>query len=395
MNKMLSRIFSTLLLLTVIGSLIYTLAITGKKEQGPLEDAIGSIGASVANWEKSVVRDNTDSRASALQWFQTIRNSKIRLNYPDTILTGAYDDNTVESYESITALEDSLQFHLPVISIYSAWGSKKIQVFPLLRAQAIYDLGSIPLITWEPWLNDFDESAYPFLANVNNKNLNGMRLVAEGKFDKYIDKWAMDAKKFGAPFFLRFGHEMNDPYRYPWGVQNNKPADFIAAWKHIHHRFKMAATTNVIWMWSPHPAYQPYGDYYPGHDFVDWIGTTTLNYGTVAPWSQWWTFDETFKPCYEVLSLYGKPLMITELGSLNVGGDKAKWFYQALDSLPKKYPAVKSIVFFHNASDNTTTYKSLDWSFAAEPQVVQSIQQALSHWPGIYQQAKKELGNTK
>jgi hypothetical protein len=384
MHKTFSRIAATLLLLGVAASLFYFMTISGKEEQGPLEDAIGSIGARIASWEKNVVRDNSQSRAASLQWFHQLRNSKVRLNHPDTILTGAYDDNTAESYEQIVMLEDSLQFRLPIISIYTAWGSRKIQVFPLLRAQAIYDLGSIPLITWEPWLNDFDEEGYPFLKGAANKNLNGMQHITAGKFDAYIDKWAADARKFGKPFFLRYGHEMNDPYRYPWGVQNNKPWEFIAAWRHIHDRFKKAGANNVIWVWSPHPAYHPYADFYPGHDYVDWIGTTTLNYGTVAPWSQWWSFDDTFRKCYNELAPYGKPMMLTELGSLGVGGNKAQWFYQALDSLPAKYPAVKSLVFFHNASDNTTTYKSLDWSFAGEPAVVASIRQAVAHWPGIY-----------
>jgi hypothetical protein len=63
-----------------------------------------------------------------------------------------------------------------------------------------------------------------------------------------------------------------------------------------------------------------------------------------------------------------------------------------LDSLPAKYPAVKSVVFFHNASDNTTTYKSLDWSFAAEPKVISAIRKAMNNWPGIYaSQQKKKL----
>jgi hypothetical protein len=389
MNKTFSRISAALLLLGVIASLFYFITMAGKKESGPLEDMLGLIGSKVASWEKNVVRDNEESRSSSLQWFHVIRNSTIRLNHLDTILTGAYDDNTAESYESIVSLEDSLQFNLPVVSIYTAWGSQKIQVFPSLRAQAIYDLGSIPLITWEPWLNDFNEETYPFLKGVTNKNLNGMNAITAGKFDAYVDKWAADAKKFGRPFFLRFGHEMNDPYRYPWGAQNNKPWEFIAAWRHIHERFKKAGATNVLWLWSPHPAYLPYSDFYPGHDFVDWIGTTTLNYGTVAPWSQWWTFDETFQKCYADLSLYGKPLMLTELGSLNVGGDKAKWFYQALDSLPSKYPAVKSVVFFHNTNDNTTTYKSLDWSFASEPKVAAAIRKAMANWPGIYARQRK------
>jgi beta-mannanase len=173
---------------------------------------------------------------------------------------------------------------------------------------------------------------------------------------------------------------MNDPYRYPWGPQNNKPEDFIAAWQHVVKRFRQQGANNVLWCWSPHPAYHPYAAFYPGHEYVDWIGITTLNYGTVASWSQWWSFDDIFGKCYNELSLYEKPLMLTEFGSLGIGGSKAQWFQQALDALHNKYPKVKSVVFFHNANDNTTTYKSIDWSFIYEKEVRDSIIQGLSRW---------------
>jgi hypothetical protein len=298
----------------------------------------------------------------------------------DTIFIGAYDDNTEESFESIVALEDSINSKLQVIQIYTAWGSQKDQVFPLLRAQAIYELGSIPLISWEPWLDDFDAKKYPALANLKNKNTGGLKEIASGRFDDYIDKWAKEAKKFGSPFYLRLGHEMNDPYRYPWGPQNNKPKDFIAAWQHIVTRFKEIGATNAIWIWSPHPAYTDYAQYYPGHDYVDWIGVTTLNYGSVAPWSKWYSFDEIFGKCYNELSLYNKPMMITEIGSLDVGGNKAEWFEAALDSIPVKHPSVKAVVFFHVNSDNSTTYKALDWSLESDSAVKKAISSSLSKW---------------
>src|SRR5919112_6448969 len=112
------------------------------------------------------------------------------------------------------------------------------------------------MITWEPWLDDFDGHVTTAgVEPLTNKNTNGLKAIADGKFDGYIDKWAADAKDFAAPFFLRFGHEMNDPYRYPWGPQNNKPEDFISAWKHIRGQFHKVGAENAIWVWSPHPAY--------------------------------------------------------------------------------------------------------------------------------------------
>ena len=96
---------------------------------------------------------------------------------------------------------------------------------------------------------------------------------------------------------------------------------------------------------------------------MDWIGVTTINYGTVATWSKWWSFDDIFGKFYADVSLYKKPMMLTEFGSLTVGGDRSQWFQSAFESLQVKYPAVKAVIFFHVGNDNTTTYKSLDWSF--------------------------------
>ncbi|WP_207492494.1 glycoside hydrolase family 26 protein [Aridibaculum aurantiacum] len=373
------RFASIILVLLISISLFALLLMAGSNSKGPLQDLLNIVQVKVADVESKLM-EKRERRAQHMQWFNGIRNNKRALNSVNTILVGAYDDATHESYEKIIRLEDSLHNRLPIISIYTAWGSKKDQVFPLLRAQAIYDLGSIPMITWEPWLNDFDPAVYPFNAAAANKNKGGMRAVADGKYDQYIDRWAQDAKKYGLPFYLRWGHEMNDPYRYPWGQQNNQPEDYIAAWQHVVKRFNALGATNAIWIWSPHPAYDA-APFYPGHAYVDWIGITALNYGTVATWSQWWSFDDIVGKAYDSLSLYAKPIMLTEFGSLAVGGDRAKWFDDALRSLPAKYPAVKSVVFFHAANDLTTTYKALDWSFDQDKEVVSVIRKAVASWP--------------
>jgi len=367
---------SFVIIAVALGTAIFLLmAYSGNKSKGPLSDLFTTVNSGVASIEKKMSSTRED-RSTSLKWFDSYRNNPVVMNYPDTIFLGAYDDNTAESYESIVSLEDSLGIHLPIISLYTAWGSKKNEVFPLIRAQAIYDMGSMPMITWEPWLDDFDPEQFPINAKAENKNKNGLKEIAEGKFDKYIDKWAEDAKTFSAPFYLRWAHEMNDPFRYPWGPQNNKPEEFIAAWRHVVDRFRMTGAKNVIWVWSPHPAYS-YVEFYPGHDYVNWIGATAINYGTAATWSQWWSFDEIFGKFYLDVSLYKKPMIITEFGSLPVGGDRPAWFTKAFTSLRHKYPVVKGVVFFHVGSDNTTTYKSLDWSFKNDDKVVNSIRHSL------------------
>lgn len=380
MKKILLRISLVLLALVLGGSFFILLAYAGQKTTGPLESLFQGVSKNIVSLEKRVIGSRKQKRAVTMPWFTEMRDDVEWLKEPDRPLLGAYDDMTAETYEPIVLLEDALETKLPIIHFYTAWGSKRDQVFPFLRAQAIYDLGSIPMITWEPWLNDFDPVRFPWVAGKPDPNKGGMAAILRGEFDEYIDQWAGAAMRFGHPFLLRFAHEMNDPYRYPWGPQNNDPADFIAAWQYVVERFRMAGATNTIWVWSPHPAYIDYDAFYPGHEFVDWVGVTTLNYGTVATWSRWWSFHDIFDYSYEWLSEYGKPMMLTEVSSLAVGGDRAQWFREAFQALPEKYPSVKSVVFFHVHSDITTSYKALDWSFVNDTAVVKVVRDGIAEW---------------
>lgn len=372
MRSKFARILSLIVAIALGCVLFLALSYYGKKSEGPFSTFLSRLVKNVRQLEQQVIGVKK-IRFDQLKWFDETRNNKTLLLQPTEMLLGAYDDNTAETYEPIIALEDSLKTKLPIIHFYTAWGSKREQVFPFLRAQAIYDLGSIPMITWEPWLNDFDPAQFPIVRDKENPNVGGMADVAAGHFDAYIDKWAESAANFAHPFFLRWAHEMNDPYRYPWGPQNNKPENFVAAWKHVKSRFEKAGATNAIFVWSPHPAYQDFDSFYPEGTYVDWIGVTTINYGTVASWSRWWTFSEIYQNAHDSLATKGKPIMLTEFSSLAVGGDRAQWFNEALRALPEKYPEIKSIVFFHVHSDVTTSYKALDWSFRTDTAVVRVI----------------------
>lgn len=77
------------------------------------------------------------------------------------------------------------------------------------------------------------------------------------------------------------------------------------------------------------------------------------------------------------MAAYKKPIILTVFSSLAVGGDRAQWFKQAFSSIRYKYPAIRALVFFHVVNDNTTTYKSLDWSFKNDDKVVAVIRQSI------------------
>ena len=354
--------------------LVLSLSLIGEKGAGPIDRFLVSTGRLISKVEnKYILKKRVISRSKSLKWFKKLSENALKRGKFNRILYGAYDDQVSETYQTVVNLEDSLKTVFPIIPLYTAWGSNSDQQFPSSKVQAIVDIGSVPVITWEPWLTDFSLDDYPNIPPKEKRDKFSLKAIANGTYDTYIHKWAIDAKEIISPVFVRFGHEMNDPYRYPWGPQNNKPEDFIAAWQHLVNIFKEEGALNVFWVWSPHPAYGQFDAYYPGDRYVDWLGIGTLNYGTVAKWSKWYTFDEIFGNFYPQFAKYNKPIMISEFGSLATGGDRNKWYADALSNLKSKYPLVKSVIFFHVANDNTTTDKSLNWYFIDDPEIVNSV----------------------
>ena len=134
----------------------------------------------------------------------------------------------------------------------------------------------------------------------------------------------------------------------------------------------------MVWVWAPHVAYAGYEAYWPGDEYVDWVATGALNYGSVAYWSQWWSFDLIFGQHHDFLAGFGKPVMIAEFGSLAVGGDRAEWYREALDGFRERFPSVKALLFFHVEGDATVTAQAVDWSFARDSAVVRSVREAIS-----------------
>ena len=115
----------------------------------------------------------------------------------------------------------------------------------------------------------------------------------------------------------------------------------------------------------------------PGDEYVDWIGVGTLNYGTVASWSKWWTFKDIYGNYYDWLDMLDKPMMITEMGCLRVGGNREEWFRNALTDLPAKYPRLKAIILFNDDDDKTTLNKSLNWSIINDTSTCEVIRQTI------------------
>ncbi|HEX6933668.1 MAG TPA: glycosyl hydrolase [Streptosporangiaceae bacterium] len=137
-----------------------------------------------------------------------------------------------------------------------------LKPFAAHQALEVINAGEIPLIQLNPY-------------HVSE------RRIAEGVYDRRLKAYAVAVRKFGCAVVLSFGHEMNG-WWYPWGVKGHTtPADFIAAWRHVHDVFAKNGARNVIWSWDPSHQYSspkpgkiatPASEWYPGSKYVDWIG---------------------------------------------------------------------------------------------------------------------------
>jgi hypothetical protein len=349
----------------------------GSAGDGPLSGLLTSVATMGGSLEHHLTRIfSGPGRSANLRWFDQYRSNSQRLRKPDAVLLGAYDGGIPSTLDGVVKLEQQIGTTLPLIQLYTAWGDKPDEQFPENVVTAIWDMGSVPIITWEPWLTDFESAQHSSIELREARDRHGMASVARGDYDFYVDQWASKAAKFGKPIFVRFGHEMNDPYRYPWGPQNNTKEEYIAAWRHVVERFRRDGASKIIWVWSPHVAYEYWETYYPGNDYVDWVATGALNYGPIAQWSKWWTFQEIFGAKYPALSAFGKPIMVAEFGSLAVGGDRAAWYGDALADLRRRFPAVGSIVFFNVKSDQSATQQKVDWTFADDTLTLRTVARA-------------------
>lgn len=284
-------------------------------------------------------------------YLPSLMNEKSSL--PSTaVYWGAYVSNAPWTMEDLDRFEATVEKRVSILHFGLPWMQKnEFKGFPFPVMDAIRERGSIPMIGWGSWHLGKGEEQPEFR----------LRAIADGHYDAFITEWAEAAKAWEHPFFLKFNWEMNGNWQFPWSVQlnGNQTADYVDAWRHVHHIFSAVGADNVTWVWCPNVTSRQTVDMallYPGDDYVDWSCLHGYNFGG----DDWRSFSEIFSGyagnpfnSYEqILQIApSKPVMIGEWASAEGGDDgsqKAAWIRDALEvQLPQHFPQIRAVIWFN------------------------------------------------
>jgi hypothetical protein len=239
------------------------------------------------------------------------------------------------SLSNLDAFSTSVHRTPATWTIWSDWGGPTA-AFPSATFMAgLKSRHVIPLVFWQP---------------VDPKNLGSGAFaytrIAHGDFDGYLKSWSAAAKAYGGTIIVRFAPEM-DGWWFPWSVtkHGNSPKRFVKAWRHIWTVIHHVGATNVRMLWSPAQPCRCQSDLYPGDGYVDYVGFTAYNWANADhPWREMGAIIK--KKMALVTRLTSKPVIVPELGSNDVGGDKAQWIADGYTKVYKRFPEIKAIVYF-------------------------------------------------
>jgi beta-mannanase len=235
---------------------------------------------------------------------------------------------------------------------------------PLLYSSERTDLkarGVTPLMTVEPY--------------VAGKAV-ALSAIAAGTHDALIHAEATAAKEFGDPVLVRFAQDMNGTSK-PWG--GGSASIYKEAWIHYVKVFREDGANNVKFVWSPRVntgGSYPFSSYFPGNEYVDYLGLDGFNSGG----AEWRSLSQIFVASYgELTALSSKPVLIAETASAETGGSKAEWIRTGLlETVPQQMPNVVGVVWF--SRDNTGS-GGPDWRLESSTASKQAWQDVVNSAP--------------
>ena len=286
--------------------------------------------------------------------------------------TGAYHGAFMDFGPTASAVSvEKIQAYQQIVNKKAVWAyfandwlDGKI-IFPLESAEIIRNEKLIPYIRLMPWSK--------MSANANQADpVFSMQTFLDGKHTEALRTYFTAAKNFSGPLIMEFGPEVNGDW-FPWNgtwnggkktdsygdkAEPDGPERFKDVLKMIIQLSREAGANNITWVFHVDSAKSPEADwndikhYYPGDEFIDWIGISV--FGAQLPTHEWHLFQNKLKrfvPDLENLKS-ARPWLIAEMAVIESTNDpdkKAVWLRQALRFIEAGiFPKVKGITYWNS-----------------------------------------------
>ena len=255
--------------------------------------------------------------------------------------------------EEFTSVQGTVGRTASIEGYFQGWDS----AFRPARVNDAWSKGRLPLLTWESRsLNGGLDSDY------------SLAKIQDGAFDTFLHTYAKAIVANGLPLAIRLDHEMNGDW-YPWsemkGDTDSPQGSYIASWRRVHDIFQEEGANNlVLWVWAPNRTdalsdrFRPIDDYFPGADYVDYVGMSGYyrKSGTRPG------FDRTFGATLTELARVapGKPVLLAEVGATAANPQHKLDFIDAFFTGLAAHPEVRGFIWFNYAVTDTDGVTN-DW----------------------------------
>lgn len=341
----LSRVSNT------VATVTQDLKSTGKSLISPIPMAISTESATQKPTVTIVAKE--EDKKNILGEKTNIENQESAISF------GVAVKDFANRFGELSNLEQQLEKPISTVSVFKQFGAADNNVLSLDDLSYIKSKHMGLLIAWEPWNP----------SQGMDQTTDYLKEIPLGLHNEYLKQFATLLKEYGDTVIIRFGHEMNGNW-YPWG---NRAFEYKLAYRYIASFFKRENVQNVKWMWCinsnslPLFSIENTSSFYPGNDVVDMIGIDGFNWGEGFVFSGWRSFKDIFLPAYNfVVKYYRKPIVIAEVASSEIGGDKPLWITSMLRTeLPTYFPKVSEIIWFNELKEVDWRIQSSDSSLKA------------------------------
>ncbi len=278
---------------------------------------------------------------------------------PDGFLYhGVYPGGTTGEESDLTL--DDLRSYEAVVGKTAAWvyfshNWYEGRAFPLQTASWIRTAGSIPFIRMMLRSSATQDTSEPAFT---------LQAILDAEFDSELTAWCESAGDFATPLLVEYGTEVNGEW-FSWNgywngggdggaygspAQPDGPERFRDAYRHIIQICRDAGAFNLTWVFHvnagdwPAEAWNAFENYYPGDEWIDWLGVSLYGAQTLQD-EDWVAFRDDMDLVYRRLEVLApdKPIALLEFGVTDnhPQGDQAAWAQAALTDLTTfRYPSL-------------------------------------------------------